>query len=693
MKKKLIEEIPYMMMTTKGKKYQYVAVQFERDIKGEPHLFVEVYQNIKKAKMPKIRMIFTKSDWGLFYPEQKTWSSAGVKDIYGKNVWEDIPEEKSETFMAQQDQDAIWEFCGAVSLCYRKYNSWTDRLQRMVEDIRGKRRDKRRENRNKRLKEREENTPELPEDIKAWAEKRLFPNFHFLYYKRNGKYADIACSHCGKVMTVRTERRDTFEGQFETIMNPKNGEPGRCPECKVYGTWKPQGKTKGVWAKDKYCFVGQPYKGTGAVIRYVQVEKLFTLNESTGEKDTEMTGAGEKYIITEIARRYIVAGQKHSQTDYNKYDPWKGKTFWDDCNLYGMNNISIKPAPVYEKTYKMLQGTVLQYSGAEEFQKGCVEYNLMDYMERYSQYPQIEMFSKMGLYGVVAEMINGRCGIIADQRAATPEDFLGIYKKSLKLLVHKNGDLEYLNAMKKERRMQKNWTGKELVMVRETGAKQGDLELALRYMSMKQLVNRLEKYAGCQIPDSPDDYMCGRASGALRVAAQTYFDYINMRQQEGYDLNNSVFAFPRNLQQAHDLMVAEMNKAEIDKRESEVKTQYPDIRKKYQRLRKQYFYEDEYYLIRPARSAEEIVREGRVLHHCVGGNGYLEKHNNGESIILFLRVKSMPETPYITVEIKDTKIIQWYGAYDKKPDRDNMDRWLKEYTVYLQEQMQVQQAG
>ena len=107
-------------------------------------------------------------------------------------------------------------------------------------------------------------------------------------------------------------------------------------------------------------------------------------------------------------------------------------------------------------------------------------------------------------------------------------------------------------------------------------------------------------------------------------------------------------------------------------------TKFPLIHKNYRKLRSKYLYEDDGYLIRPARSAAEIVEEGRMLHHCVGGNGYLGKHNDGESYILMLRSKKDPETPYITVEIAGNRpeILQWYGANDKKPDEKNMKNGL-----------------
>ena len=77
------------------------------------------------------------------------------------------------------------------------------------------------------------------------------------------------------------------------------------------------------------------------------------------------------------------------------------------------------------------------------------------------------------------------------------------------------------------------------------------------------------------------------------------------------------------------------------------------------------------------------MREGRILHHCVGGDTYLSKHNTNISHILFLRFKETPETPYITIEVRGNGIVQWYGAYDKKPDQKNIDRWLSRYIRML----------
>lgn len=216
----------------------------------------------------------------------------------------------------------------------------------------------------------------------------------------------------------------------------------------------------------------------------------------------------------------------------------------------------------------------------------------------------------------------------------------------------------------------------------ETGLRTDSAGIALRYMTVQKMLNRIAKYAGCEYGTK-----CSTAINEIRRTAITYTDYLRMREERGYDLHNSVYQQPRELQTAHDQMVAEINQEKVEKRLKEVKEKYPEIREQYRKLRKEFFYEDDTYLIRPARSAEEIVTEGRILHHCVGGNNYLTKHNEGTSYILMLRFQEEPETPYITVEISAAgkNILQWYGAYDKKPDENHMREWLKEYLRKLKD--------
>lgn len=301
-------------------------------------------------------------------------------------------------------------------------------------------------------------------------------------------------------------------------------------------------------------------------------------------------------------------------------------------------------------------------------------------MERYIQTPQIEMLVKMGLIHVVQEMVKYHYGIVVDVDANRVEAFLGIRKERVKQLIDSQGDIDILDVMQMEKTMEQNWTSEQIEQMAEIDIDRKQIELAMEHMTIQKMLNRISKYAGCEYGT-----MCSTANERLRHVKQTYFDYLEMRKNLGYDMSNTVYLFPRNLNAAHAAMVHEFNKKEADRRLMEVAVKYPLIKKHYRKLRKRFYYEDESFMIRPARSAEEIVMEGRILHHCVGGDTYLEKHSKETSIILFLRTVKEAEMPYITVEIdtKNLNILQWYGAHDKKPDKKNMDRWLNAYITRL----------
>ena len=333
-----------------------------------------------------------------------------------------------------------------------------------------------------------------------------------------------------------------------------------------------------------------------------------------------------------------------------------------------------------QETYEEMKETMFRYSALQEYAKGMGKINPIDYLERYSQTPQIEILVKMGLTDVVEKLVKCYYGIIADQNARRPDQFLGIRKERVKQLIRNKGDIQLLKVMQMEKRHGQNWTDEQIKHLAETDLSGVQVEMATRYMTLQKLLNRIERYAGCRYGTG-----CGHASERIRHTATTYADYLSMRLTLGYDLNNTVYQQPRDLGAAHTRMVLETNQEEMDQHLKQAAEKYPEIRRAYRSLRNKYFYEDDSYLIRPARSAEEIVMEGRVLHHCVGGGAYLSKHNTGKTYILMLRYRAEPDVPYITVEIDamNPRIIQWYGNKDGKPDQENMQAWLDAWLMKL----------
>lgn len=122
---------------------------------------------------------------------------------------------------------------------------WWRLVLRKQEDIRRNEYDERdrrkRERRQQALEDRKAHTEKLPEKrILEYADKVLFHEGHYLYYKKHRARADVACTGCGNVSAdVRWKPGDSFESRFEKLIEePRSGAMGHArhvgPEGNTY---------------------------------------------------------------------------------------------------------------------------------------------------------------------------------------------------------------------------------------------------------------------------------------------------------------------------------------------------------------------------------------------------------------------------------------------------------------------------
>lgn len=505
MKEKTIEKIPYLGLQkiSRIKSVKYIGVTAVKVIGHKKHLLLEVYENKKESKkIPVVRIALTKKDFGTYWPEKHVWTRQQVS--YYRPIWMETHTGGTLTdeniLQSPEDLERIKTFCGT-----KLFNPswWWEHISRYEADITSTERINRVEREHKRrqeaLKDRQANTKALPEKAILYrADHVYFHDEHFLYYKKHGSRADIACSKCGGVTTARWKSSGAYEDQFErNIEEPRENSFGTCPMCGARGQYKCKGKVKGSIRKTQYLFLGQKYKDNGFVMRYIQVKKEWTLGFIAGENGNEMYNAYEKLSGVELARAYFEPGKK-VQVDYNKHDPYVGKDFWDDCNLYGLSSIRINSGPILPETYDEMTGTMFQYSAMKEYTDSLMSTcNPVEYLECYMRTPQLEMLVKMHLIGVAEKLIKCQYGIIEDETATRPDEFLGIRKEKLKLLIKEKGDIGLLRVLQMEKRFMENWTDEQVQQLAETGLTYTQVALAKKYMTLQKFLNRIKKYACC----------------------------------------------------------------------------------------------------------------------------------------------------------------------------------------------------
>lgn len=694
MKKKEIEKVPYIGLRSVSRKkgVKYIGATAVKIIGHEKHLFLEVYRNRKEnLAVPVVRIVLTKKDFGTYFPEEGRWSRRLISEGYYTGLtWDHYVDyhnrEKENVLRSDEDFQRIKRFPGVETPTWGKW-TWWEYVNRRMDTIaiqeRRQRDSRRYERRQQALKERMENMPELPKArVLEYADQEIFHEQHYLFYKKHGVRVRVACSKCGGVEDWRWKPGTSYESQCEKVIEePKEGRYGACPLCGARGEWKPQGKVKDACSETTFLFLGQKYKEKGMVFRYIEVTKEHKIGLAGKDKGLVMENASEVVSGIEIARAYFEEG-KDVQIDYHKHSHYSGEDFWDDCNLYGLASIQIRKAKIMRETYENMRGTFLQYSAMREYEESGDGYiDPIEYIERYMDTPQIEMLVKLGLILIVEKMLRYDYSMGVNKKADRLDTFLGIRKEHIRQLIRSQGEEGMLKVMRTEKQTGQRWSDQQIGCLAEIGVDTIDnWNEALEHMGIQKMLNLIARYAGTEYGTG-----CNRATERLRSVARTYFDYLNMRQVLGYDMDNTVYLMPRDLNEAHRKMVEECNREEMDQRIREVQRRFPQIKKHYRRLRKKFYYEDGEFVIRPARDAGEIVEEGRILHHCVGGDNYLKKHNEGVTTILFLRSVKDPEIPYITVEIETEgmRIVQWYGAHDKKPDEKHVERWLATYVTKL----------
>lgn len=138
-------------------------------------------------------------------------------------------------------------------------------------------------------------------------------------------------------------------------------------------------------------------------------------------------------------------------------------------------------------------------------------------------------------------------------------------------------------------------------------------------------------------------------------------DYWRDIGKAGFDVKSRVVVFPKNLTEAHARAVAAIKYAENEA----LKAQFAKQAKRLAPLA----WEKGGLLIVPAQNESELIREGKILEHCVGGYG--KEHCAGNSIF-FIRRVSAADIPLSTLQLntKTGRIIQNRAKKNAAPPAD-----------------------
>lgn len=453
--------------------------------------------------------------------------------------------------------------------------------------------------------------------------------FEHYWFRKNKKFY---CSHCGN--------------EYEDDWN-------ECPNCHTRGTNRLITSRTNFdnFTKEYRVNVLQVYKGRIALRQYSIIQRIINLVESIE--------------IEEIERSVVYNGDFQTLYKLNKDHKYHWNSSNTDPWCFGRlneNNRVRRPIKYFniepESYEEVLKETEVKYTMVgkfiDELEDNGIHYSFR-YIHAAAIYPWVEYVYKVGGLKLYKDILN----FSADMRVVKKQNI----KKYIKFIKEKNPNAVqfYMRSMSDK----SNSKLSDQYILSQEGRSENVLPM---FRKMNQL---------CQMTgfsyEKINNYIESRKSECSRGTSLTideYYDYLNMMINLKCPPTTELLAFPKDFVKAHDDAVKKFNALKLETKNKEYK-------KRLSKLLKLEYSSNGLSIVVP-RALDQIVQEGKSLGHCVGS--YVERVQEGKTIILFIRNTNKIDKPFYTLEYKNKFVVQCRGFRNKNttPEINQfIDEWLK----------------
>lgn len=384
--------------------------------------------------------------------------------------------------------------------------------------------------------------------------------------------------------------------------------------------------------------------------------------------------------ISWLETRRVIVEEDFSQTAYY-YGKYKDDSYRWRESLYAYYHYDFEgnKGTIYQRTLFSLNQGILKKSGLYEFQKNMRMVEPETYLLYRYNCPAIEKVAKAGLKKIVVQSIQRKSQLPNYKKLV---EILGINSCLLKQLVKVDGGRSSLSWLQKMKDTQK-WIPENILQYFEThNISTTDVTFIEKQMSPQQIyhyLRRMEKESGLS------------AEKVLTI----WRDYLSMVKKLGKNLEDSIIYRPRALERRHDEAVKSLQEVDTKKRAAELREKFPNLEKICKEITPIYqFLKDEKYAVLVPQKIEDIIKEGEVLHHCVGTQEwYFDRISRKASYIVFLRRQENLEKEFYTMEIEPNgNVVQKSKEYNRTgEDYEEAEIFLKKWKKNVLKKIEKQE--
>lgn len=487
----------------------------------------------------------------------------------------------------------------------------------------------------------------------------LFP--HYLFYRYEPGAVKLWTSCCGHHERLEYVRRTDTPEQRELLDSLDHKSAGTCPWCGRKITrinLSKAGKRKSLSRYEPVVLLHS--RGGVLYADAIGVRKDYDTEAALTAPPERWVSSGYRFTpgeVMEIDHQYgvpwYISYERERLGSRKKVqEPFKiGMINWYQHEHYAiLNREALNDCPVFRYC-----GFFDRWEYRPGGGRGYAHYfrDFISYLTAAAIYPrQVELLSKTGLWQPLSALIFDRkkfAGAMCWEEPDIRKSF-GLDKKELHWFLAVQPRMEVLEVRNYVKRWWgKTWSLPDCVDFCNLWGVELSPMTVLRFLKGYRLEpDRFLFYL---------DRVFEENEGYFQDLFEIYRDYLDAAYNLGRCMEHGKVLWPEDLFAAHDEATEEWTR-----RQRVAERQSVAVSGKARRLK--YEFELDGLQIQFPLTGAAIRREGKLLHHCVGG--YADRHITGVLSILFLRRADQPKTAYVTIEMHGNTIQQIHGWDDER---------------------------
>ncbi|MCX4339976.1 MAG: PcfJ domain-containing protein [Lachnospiraceae bacterium] len=487
--------------------------------------------------------------------------------------------------------------------------------------------------------------PKIMPSFAGWMQREAADQYFIIYeYEAKKDQKEGWCSGCRR---------------YVHITQPRHNKRGKCPCCGKDVIFKASGKIKSLATGIYIAQCIQKIHG-GIVVRTFH-QKQYYSGVTDYRKPDCYTDEAERILIMNDGKvkRYYYGNYKNKYSRFilDRYSSWY---FSSEIKLYPGNLGTLKKTALKNSAIDLWP----RYSREKKLPIDAAHYLAIERND-----PVIEKLAKIGMFTLAKDLIRGANtgdGDILDHDATELAKMLKIDGARLKRLKVMDGRCDHLKWFQSEKRRDLKWPDAMIKDFADDEIEDEDFGFLCGYrISYVKIWNYMKRQQVLM-------------QGSLTQVMRTWEDYINMAEKAKMDIKNERIWKPKDLKAAHNEVIMILQQGEMEKEAKKLEKKWPKVNGILPKLKKFEYASKDFAVLAP-ESILDIVKEGRILQHCVHTcDFYFDRIQRDETYLFFLRRAGQEDVPWYTLEVEAGGNIR-----QKRTTGDNQNKDFEEAVAFL----------